>query len=71
MYDKKLLAIIKCFKYLRFKLKRIKVPVKVIINYESLDYFMITKKLTKYQVHQVEFLSEFHFVISYIPNKEI
>ena len=31
---------------------------------------MTTKKLTKYQACQTEFLSEFNFVISYIPGKE-
>lgn len=44
--------------------------IKVIIDYKGLKYFMITKKLTKYQACQAKFLLGFNFIILYIPSKE-
>lgn len=48
IYNKELLAIIKCFE---IKLKVINDLIKVIINYRSLKYFMTTKKLLKKQIY--------------------
>lgn len=45
-------------------------PVKVITDYKSLEYFITTKKLTRRQVHQVEFLLGFNFVIFYPPSRK-
>ncbi len=70
IYDKELLAIIRYFKQWRPELEGIGIPVKVITDHKSLEYFMTTKKLTKRQACWAEFLSEFNFVISYIPGKE-
>ena len=70
IYDKELLAIIRCFEQLRSELEGIGVPVKVIIDHKSLEYFMTIKKLTRRQACWTEFLSEFNFVISYISGKE-
>ena len=45
-------------------------PVKVITDHKSLEYFMTTKKLRRRQARWAEFLSGFNFVISYTPGKE-
>ena len=45
-------------------------PLKVITDHKSLEYFMTTKKLTRLQAHWAEFLSGFDLVISYTPGKE-
>lgn len=47
IYNKELLAIIKCFKKMRLELKEIEVLVNAITNNKSLEYFMTTKKLIK------------------------
>ena len=44
--------------------------VKVVINDKSLKYFIITKKLIRYQAHWVKFLLRFYFVIFYILDKK-
>ncbi len=51
IYDKELLAIISCFEQWRPELERTGVPVKVITDYQSLEYFITTKKLTRYQAY--------------------
>ncbi len=70
IYDKELLAIIRCFKQWRPELEGIEVPIKVITDHKSLEYFMTTKKLSRRQARWAEFLSGVHFVISYIPGRE-
>ena len=49
IYDKELLAIIRCFEQWRPELEGTGVPIKVITDHKSLKYFMITKKLTRRQ----------------------
>ena len=49
IYDKELLAIIQCFKEWRSELEGTAMPVKVLTNHKSLEYFMTTKKLTPRQ----------------------
>ena len=46
IYDKELLAIIRCFKKWRPELKGTGLPVKVLTNHKGLKYFMTIKKLT-------------------------
>ena len=70
IYDKKLLAIIWCFKEWRPELKGTGLLVKVLTNHKSFEYFMSTKKLTPRQVRWAKFLSEFNFVISYQNGKK-
>ena len=47
IYDKELLAIIRCFEQWRPKLEATSVPIKVITDHKSLEYFITTKKLSK------------------------
>ena len=65
IYNKELLAIIRCFEEWRPELEGTGLPVKVLTNHKGLKYFMSTKKLTPRQVRWAEFLSEFNFMISY------
>lgn len=69
IYNKELFAIIRCFEQSRPELEGIGVPIKVITDHKSLEYFMTTKKLTRRQACWAEFLSGFNFVISYSPGK--
>ena len=70
IYDKELLVIIRCFEQWRPKLEVTSVPIKLIIDLKSLEYFMTTKKLSRRQVRWAEFLSGFNFVISYTLGRE-
>ena len=70
IYDKELLAIIRCFEEWRPELEGTGMPVKVLTDHKGLEYFMTTKKLTPRQVRWAEFLSEFNFVISYQSGKK-
>ncbi len=70
IYNKELLAIIRCFEQQKPELEEIGVPVKVITDDKSLEYFMTTKNLTRHQARWTEFLSGFNFVISYTSDKE-
>ena len=45
-------------------------PVKVLTNHKSLEYFMTTKKLTPRQPRWAEFLSEFNFKVTYQTGKK-
>ena len=70
IYDKELFVIIWCFEKWRPELKDTGLPVKVLTNHKSLEYFMSTKKLTPRQVRWAKFLSEFNFVIRYQSGKK-
>ena len=50
IYDKELLAIIRCFEEWWPELEGTSLPVKVLTNHKGLEYFMSTKKLTPRQV---------------------
>ena len=47
IYNKELLTIINIFKKWRIYLKEFIYPVKILINYENLLYFITTKKLNR------------------------
>jgi len=46
IYNKELLAIIKCFKQWQPELKGTKYPIKVLSNYKNLQYFITIKQLS-------------------------
>jgi hypothetical protein len=55
IYDKKLLAIIRCFEQWRAKLQSVESFTNVLTDHKSLKYFMITKKLNRRQTRWTEF----------------
>ena len=65
IYDKKFLAIIRCFEKWRFELKTIDLSMKIITDHKSLEYFMMIKKLIRRQIKWFEFLLQYSFVIMY------
>jgi hypothetical protein len=50
IYNKKLLAIIKCLKEWRPELQGTNEPFKILINYKNLKYFTTIKSLNQKQV---------------------
>jgi hypothetical protein len=70
IYDKELLAIIRCFEQWRAELQSMKTFTNVLIDHKSLKYFMIIKKLNKRQARWAKFLAEFDFKIAYQSEKK-
>ena len=69
IYDKEMLAIIRCFEEWRPELLSagMQAPVQVLTDHKALEYFMTTKQLTRRQARWAEFLSQFNFKITYRP----
>ena len=70
IYDKELLAVVRCFECWRAELQGAAFPITVLTDHRNLEYFMTSKQLSRRQVRWSEFLSEFDFVISYRPGKQ-
>ena len=69
IYDKELLIIIRCLKHWCFKLKCMNILIKIFIDHLNLKYFMIIKKLIRWQAKWAEKLSEYNFKIIYQSRK--
>ncbi|MBW0519667.1 hypothetical protein O181_059382 [Austropuccinia psidii MF-1] len=69
IHDKELLGIVWALKHWRAFLLSLSNPFEVLKDHCSLQYFMSSKVLTCLQAHWAEFLSEFHFTITYRPGR--
>ena len=67
IYDKELLAIIKCLEEWRPELQGTREPFEIVTDHKNLEYFITTKALSQRQVRWSEFLSSFNFRIVYRP----
>ncbi|MBW0479127.1 hypothetical protein O181_018842 [Austropuccinia psidii MF-1] len=67
IHEKQLLGIVWALKHWRAFLLSLSSSLEVLTNYFSLQYFMSSKILTHRQARWAEFLSEFHFSITYHP----
>src|SRR5271154_1033500 len=65
IYDKELLAIIRCLEHWRPELESTDIPIKIFTDHKNLEYFMTTKELTRRQARWAEKLAEFNFKILY------
>ena len=65
IYDKKLLAIIRCLEHWRFELEDIDEFVEIYIDHKNLKIFMTSKKLTSRQVRWIEILIDYNIKIQY------
>ena len=69
IYDKELLAIIRCLEHWRPELESTDIPVEVITDHKGLEYFMSTKELSRRQVRWSEKLADYNFKIKYRPGR--
>jgi hypothetical protein len=46
IYDKELLAIIRCLEHSRPELESTDIPIKIFTDHKNIEYFMNTKELT-------------------------
>jgi RNase H-like domain found in reverse transcriptase/Reverse transcriptase (RNA-dependent DNA polymerase)/Integrase zinc binding domain len=67
IYDKELLAIIKCLEEWRPELQGTQESFEILTDHKNLEYFTTTKALNQRQVRWSEFLSGFNFKIIYRP----
>ncbi|SLM35328.1 retrotransposon nucleocapsid protein [Lasallia pustulata] len=65
IYDKELLAIIRCLEHWRPELEATELPVEIFTDHKALEHFMTSKELTRRQVRWAEKLSEYNFKIMY------
>ena len=70
IYDKELLAIIKCMEEWRPELQGTQEPFEILTDHKNLEYFTTTKSLNQRQVRWSEFLSGFNFKIIYRPGSK-
>ncbi|ETN72937.1 hypothetical protein NECAME_18601, partial [Necator americanus] len=69
IYDKEMLAIIRCFEEWRADLEAAPVPVHVLTDHRNLEYFMQKQNLNRRQACWTVFLSRFNYKIDYRPGK--
>ncbi|MBW0515066.1 hypothetical protein O181_054781 [Austropuccinia psidii MF-1] len=67
--NKELFGIVWALKRWRAFLLSLSASFEVLKDRSSLQYFMSSKVLTRHQAHWAEFLSEFHFSITYHPGR--
>ncbi|MBW0543275.1 hypothetical protein O181_082990 [Austropuccinia psidii MF-1] len=69
IHEKELLGIAWALKRWRAFLLSLSNSFDVLTDHSSLQYFMSSKVLTHRQAHWAEFISEFHFTITYLPGR--
>ena len=71
IYDKELLAIIRCFEHWRPELEGTDLPIQVFTDHQALKTFMKNKELTRRQARYsyLDILSEFNFQVIFRPDK--
>ena len=69
IYDKELMAIIRCFEAWQPELESMPHPIRVLLDYKNLEYFMSMNLLSRRQARWSEFLLRFNFKIVYRPSK--
>ena len=69
VYDKELSAIFEAFKWWRHYLEGSAEPIDVITDHKNLEYFSMTKLLTRCQARWSEFLLQFNLTTRFHPRK--
>ena len=69
IYDKELLAIIRCFEHWRPELECTDLPIQVFTDHQALKTFMENKELTRRQARYLDTLSEFNFQVVFRAGK--
>ena len=70
IYDKELLAIIRCFEHWRPELEHTDLPIQIFTDHQALKTFMENKELTRRQARYLDLLSEFNFQIIFRPGRK-
>lgn len=70
IHDKEMLAIVQSFHEWRAELSSVDQATPIYTDHKALEYFMTTKQLNARQARWAEFMSEFHFMITFRSGKE-
>lgn len=70
IYDKELMAIVRCLEEWKPELEGSAIPIHVLTDHRNLEYFMTSKHLNRRQMRWSEFLSRFNLHIEYRPGKQ-
>ena len=70
IYDKELLAIIKCLEHWRPELECTDIPVKIFTDHKGLMYFAEGRDLSRRQARYLDMLSEYNIKIIYRPGPQ-
>ena len=71
IYNKEILAIIWALEEWRYFLERTAHLVEIWIDHKNLEYFMMAKKLNRYQARWFLYLAHFNFTLCYQPRQFI
>ena len=69
IYDKELMAIVRCFEEWRPEPEGALHPIQVLFDHQNLEYFMTTKLMNRRQTRWAAFLSRFNIRIVYRPGR--
>ncbi len=69
IYDKKLLAIIRCFEHWRLELEDTELSIQMFTDHQTLKIFVKNKQLTWQQANYLNILSKFNFQIIFQSGK--
>ncbi len=69
IYNKKLLAIIWCFKHWRLELENTELSIQMFTDHQTLKIFIKNKQLTWWQANYLNILSKFNFQIIFQSDK--
>ena len=71
IYDKKMLAVVRCLKVQRYFLERTVVKCEIQTNHKNLEYFIKLQKLNQRQTRWALYLSRFNFMLKHVPGSKI
>ena len=71
IYNKKILAMIRCLEAWRYFLERTTIKFKIWTDHKNLEYFMKAQKLNRRQVRQTLYLLRFNFMLKHVPESKI
>src|SRR5690606_10006137 len=69
IYDKEMLAIIRCLEEWRAELEGTPEPIHILTDHRTLEYFMQKQNLNRRQARWSVFLSRFNYNLEYRPGK--
>lgn len=69
IYDKELLAIIRCLEHWRQELEFTELPIQIFTDHQALRTFMDSKELSRRQARYLDILSEFNFQVIFRAGK--
>ena len=71
IYDKEMLAVIRCLETWRHYLEGAKLEFEIWTDHKNLQYFMTSQKLNRRQARWALYLSRFSFTLKHVPGKSM